>query len=75
MKKVLTIIGAFLIGFSSFAQKDEMKALEKALKKGEFASARAAVKSADALVGNMDDKTKEKFYFLKAQAMYANGCG
>ncbi|WP_411767413.1 tetratricopeptide repeat protein [Winogradskyella sp. A3E31] len=75
MKKLVTIIGALLIGFSSFGQKDEMKALEKALKRGEYANAKAAAMSADALVGNMDDKTKAEFYFLKAQAMYANGQG
>jgi len=27
------------------------------------------------LVGDMDDKTKSKFYFLKAQAFYADGTG
>lgn len=75
MKKLITIIGALLIGFSSFGQKDEMKALEKALKRGEYANAKEAAMSANALVGNMDDKTKAEFYFFKAQAMYANGQG
>ena len=31
--------------------------------------------AAESLIGSMDDKTKAKFYFLKAQALYANGAG
>ncbi|MCA0133226.1 tetratricopeptide repeat protein [Winogradskyella alexanderae] len=75
MKKLLTLV--FLIAFTSvnFAQKSELKAMEKAIKNSNFASAKSALKSAEALIGNMDDKSKAKFYFLKAQALYANGKG
>lgn len=59
----------------SFAQKNEIKAIEKALKNSNFADAKSAVSAADALVGSMDNKTKSKFYFLKAKALYANGAG
>lgn len=59
----------------SFAQKNEIKAIEKALKNSNFADAKSAVAAADALVGNMDDKMKAKFYFLKAKALFGNGSG
>jgi len=75
MKKLITITCAILISSMSYAQKNEIKTLEKALKSKNFAAAKTAVNSADALVGNMDDKTKTKFYFLKAQALYAGGAG
>ena len=73
MKKVITLICAFVIGFVSFAQKNEIKAIEKALKCDNFASAKSALAGAEALLGNMDDKTKSKYFFLKAKALYSNG--
>ncbi len=73
MKKLLTLVLVFTVTAVSFAQKDEIKALEKALKKSNFADAKSAASAAEAMMGNMDDKTKAKFLFLKAQALYANG--
>merc|ERR1712000_755182 len=52
---------------------DEVKAIEKTLKNSNFANAKSAVSAAEGLIGNMDDKMKAKFLFLKAQALYANG--
>ena len=75
MKKLLTLVLLLAFSAMSFAQKNEIKAMEKAIKNSNFASAKSALKSADALIDNMDDKTKAKFYFLKAQALYANGTG
>lgn len=75
MKKLLTLVLLLAITTMSFAQKDEIKAIEKALKDANFADAKIAVTSAEALVGSMDDKMKSKFYFLKAQSLYANGAG
>ncbi|NRD23434.1 tetratricopeptide repeat protein [Winogradskyella litoriviva] len=75
MKKLMTLVLLFAVGSMSFAQKNELKAIEKALKDVNFLDAKAAVKSAEALIGNMDDKSKAKFYYLKAQALYANGAG
>ena len=73
MKKLLTLVLVFTVTAVSFAQKDEIKALEKALKKSNFADAKSAASVAEGLKGNMDDKTKAKFLFLQAQALYANG--
>ena len=64
-----------MIGSFSFGQKKELKVAEKAIKSNNFADAKSAISGAEALVSAMDDKTKAKFYFLKGQALYANGAG
>lgn len=71
----MTFVLLLAVTSMSFAQKNEIKAIEKALKNSNFADAKSAVSSAEALLGNMDDKTKAKFYFLKAQALYAESQG
>ena len=58
---------AIFISLSTFAQKDEIKAAEKALKSGDAAAAKSAVDQAE---GKLEEKNKTKFYFLKAQAYY-----
>jgi len=73
MKKQLIITLSLLVGTLTFAQKDEMKDAEKAIKKGDYADAKAAIMSAEGLIGSTDEKTKAKFYLLKGQAFYANG--
>lgn len=75
MKKQIIVALALLVSTLSFAQKDEIKAAEKAIKSGNFADAKSAISSAEGLIGSTDDKTKAKFYLLKGQALYANGTG
>ncbi|MUU77275.1 tetratricopeptide repeat protein [Winogradskyella endarachnes] len=75
MKKITTLVLLLAISSMSFAQKDELKAVEKALKNVNFSDAKSAVASAEALIDKMDDKSKAKFYFLKAKSLYANGAG
>jgi len=75
MKKQVVLGLALMIGSFSFAQKKELKAAEKAIKSSNYADAKAAISSAEALMSSMDDKTKAKFYFLKGKALYANGVG
>jgi len=75
MKKLIVVALALLVSTLSFAQKSELKDAEKAIKSGNFADAKSAIKSAEALIGSADDKLKAKFYFLKGQALYANGAG
>lgn len=55
-----------------FAQKKEVKTLEKAVKSANFAEAKTAAAAAEKLLGTMDAKTKEKFYVLKGKA-YSGG--
>ena len=73
MRKLMTLLLVFTFATMSFAQKNEIKALEKAIKNSNFGDAKSALAAAEGLMGNMDDKTKAKFYFLKAKTLYANG--
>nr|WP_321228215.1 tetratricopeptide repeat protein [uncultured Psychroserpens sp.] len=75
MKKQFIVAIALLVSTLSFAQKSELKTAEKAIKSGNFADAKSAIQSAESLIANADDKLKAKFYFLKGQALYANGTG
>lgn len=75
MKKQIAIALALLVSSFSFAQKDELKAAEKAIKSGNYADAKAAINSAESLIASADDKTKAQFYFLKGKSFYANGLG
>ena len=75
MKKNVVLILALMMSVFTFAQKKEIKEAEKAIKGNNFANAKSAINAAEALISAMDDKTKAKFYFLKAQALYANGAG
>ncbi|AXT20151.1 tetratricopeptide repeat protein [Flavobacteriaceae bacterium AU392] len=75
MKKYVVMSVALMIGSLIFAQKKEVKAIEKAIKSGDFATAKSGVQVAEGLLSAMDNKTKAKFYFLKGQALYADGKG
>jgi tetratricopeptide (TPR) repeat protein len=75
MKKQFIVALALLVSTLSFAQKSELKTAGKAIKSGNFADAKSAIQSAESLIATADDKLKAKFYFLKGQALYANGAG
>ncbi|WP_298553555.1 tetratricopeptide repeat protein [uncultured Algibacter sp.] len=75
MKKQLIIALAVSISAFSFAQKKELKTVEKAIKNNNFAEAKVAITQAEGLLSVMDEKSKAKFYYLKGQALYANGKG
>ena len=72
-KKVVLSMLAVSISLSMFAQKDELKAADKALKSEDWAKAKASVDQAEGLIANADSKLKAKFYFLKAKAYYEIG--
>ena len=65
--KFLFVI-ALAFGISAFAQKKEVKAIQKAIKGGSYGEAKNLVGAAEALIGSMDDKTKDNFLLAKAQA-------
>ncbi|MCB0460491.1 MAG: hypothetical protein KDC74_10825, partial [Flavobacteriaceae bacterium] len=69
MKKQLLLMLAVAMSLSTFAQKDELKAAEKALKSGDLTAAKSAVDQAESVIAN-DEKLRSKFYFLKAQTYY-----
>ena len=69
MKKQVLVIALGLMTYGAFAQKDEIKAAEKAIKKQDFASALSAISALDAIENSMDAKYKANYYFLKGQAL------
>ncbi len=73
MRKQIIFLSALLIGLTVMAQKEEIKTAEKEIKIQNFPAAIVALEQADALIANVDEKTKAKFYFLKGQAYYGNG--
>jgi len=73
MKKQLLILSAFLISMTVFGQNDEIKNAEKAIKSNDFTTAITEINKAESLIGNADQKTKAKFYYLKGMALYQNG--
>lgn len=68
MKTRILMIAALAVTTLTFAQKKEVKALEKAIKGGSYGEAKTLVSAAEGLLSAMDEKTKEKFQLLKAQA-------
>ena len=71
MKNQFLLLVALFICTTTFAQKDELKAAEKAVKKNDSTTAAAEVAKAEALIGGADDKTLAKFYYLKGQTYAA----
>ena len=74
MRKQLIIALIFSVSVA-FAQKKELKTAVRAIKGTNYAEAKTALKLAEALMSNMDDKAKAKFYFLSGEALYAGGAG
>ncbi len=72
-KQLIVLSMSLFIGMTTFAQKNEVKAAEKALKKKNYPAALAAIKQAESLIGNADAKTKAKFYYVQGMALYADG--
>lgn len=73
MKKQVIIALALFVSVFTFAQKKEVKALEKAVKKDNYAEAKALAMQLDSQVSNMDDDLKQDYYLASALAYYANG--
>jgi len=75
MKKQLILSLALLVTLFSFAQKKELKKLEKAVKNNNYAEAKTMTTQLESMIGSMDDKMKSKYYFAAAKTFYANGTG
>lgn len=58
---------ALFLCTATFAQKDELKAAEKALKKNDYATAATDLSSAEASIESADDKLQAKYYYLKGE--------
>ncbi len=68
MKNKFLFTLALAVSSVVFGQKKEVKELEKAIKSGSYTQAKKLVAPAEALEAQMDEKTKQKFTLLKAQA-------
>ena len=60
------------LSVSVFAQKKELKVAEKSLKKQNYEATLEQLKLVDPLLADADDKLKEKYYYIKAKAIYGN---
>ncbi|MFN7099226.1 MAG: tetratricopeptide repeat protein [Flavobacterium sp.] len=63
--KYVVLASALLISVTTFAQKDQIKAAEKALKGGKSQEAISLLTEAESLIGNAADAEKAQFYFVK----------
>lgn len=68
MKKQLVALSLGLMSVAIFAQKNELKVAEKAIKKGLFKEAQAAILPLEGMEANMDSKYEAKYYFIKGSA-------
>ena len=68
MKKYFLVAASMLSVLAVNAQKDELKAASKALKKGDAATAIQALNPIAEVAKSADDKTKADFYALYGQA-------
>jgi hypothetical protein len=69
MRKLMTLVLFVAFTAMSFAQKAELKAVEKALKNSNYADAKSAIGMAEGLLQNMDDKTKAKVLFFESTSL------
>jgi tetratricopeptide (TPR) repeat protein len=63
--KYVILASALLISVTTFAQKDETKAAEKALKKGDSKEAATILATAESLITSANEIDKAQFFFVK----------
>ena len=67
--KYVLLASALLISVSTFAQKDQIKAAEKALKSGNSAEAKSILQQAESVIGGATDAEKAQYYFVKGNTL------
>ena len=67
--KYAILASALLISAAIFAQKDQIKAAEKALKNGNSQEAVSFLQGAESLITNATDSEKAQYYFVKGNAL------
>ena len=67
--KYVLLASALLISVATFAQKDQIKAAEKALKGGKSQEAVNILTEAESLIANAPDAEKAQFFFIKGNAL------
>ncbi|GGF13546.1 tetratricopeptide repeat protein [Flavobacterium limi] len=66
--KYVILASALLISLATFAQKDQIKSAEKALKGGDAQGAIAQLKDAENLIVNAKDTEQAQYYFIQGNA-------
>jgi tetratricopeptide (TPR) repeat protein len=67
--KYVILASALLISVATFAQKDQIKAAEKALKGGNSQEAATILQGTESLIANATDAEKAQFFFVKGNAL------
>ncbi|TDE02768.1 tetratricopeptide repeat protein [Flavobacterium sandaracinum] len=67
--KYVILASALLISVATFAQKDQIKAAEKALKGGKSQEAVIILMEAESLIATATDAEKAQFFFVKGNAL------
>ncbi|MFV8325932.1 tetratricopeptide repeat protein [Flavobacterium sp. ZS1P14] len=67
--KYVILASALLISVATFAQKDQIKAAEKALKGGNSQEAATILQGTESLIANATDAEKAQFFFIKGNAL------
>ena len=67
--KYAILASAFLVSMSTFAQKDQIKAAEKALKGGDSAEAVSILLASEAASATAPDSEKAQYFFVKGNAL------
>ena len=66
--KYVVLAAALLVSMGTFAQKDQIKAAEKALKNGNSAEAISVLTQTESVIGAAEPAEKAQFYFVKGNA-------
>ncbi|WP_286967387.1 tetratricopeptide repeat protein [Flavobacterium sp. UBA4854] len=66
--KYVILASALLISVATFAQKDQIKNAEKALKGGDAQGALTQLKDAESLIANAKDTEQAQYYFIQGNA-------
>ena len=67
--KYVLLVSTMLISVATFAQKDQIKAAEKALKAGKSDEAKTILLDAESVITNATEAEKAQYYFVKGNVM------
>tara|TARA_B110000483_G_C18147027_1_gene523896 strand:- start:389 stop:1660 length:1272 start_codon:yes stop_codon:yes gene_type:complete len=75
MKKYIVFVFALTLSFSTVAQKKELRTAKKALSKGDYVKAGAALDAAEVLLESMESKYISKYYLSRSIFYSKSGDG
>lgn len=67
--KYVILASALMVSVATFAQKDQIKAAEKAFRKGQAQEAVGILNEAESLIANASDSEKAQYFFIKGNAL------